>query len=95
MVRPSIFFETEKLQRNKIFLNDLIMGHSSNSVLITPGCILKQHCALKIPNYLVVKYYVCLSFSLQPYIFEGFLVSTNNCMHGAIAVPRFSYRLID
>ena len=69
MVRPSIFFETEKLQRNrKIVLNDLIMGHSSNSVLITPGCILKQHWALKTPNYLVVKYYVCLSFSLQPYI---------------------------
>ena len=70
MVRLSIFFETEKLQRNKkIVLNDLIMGHSSNSVLITPGCILKQHWALKTPaNYLVVKYYVCLSFSLQPYI---------------------------
>ena len=69
MVRPSIFFETETLQRNrKIVLNDLIMGHSSNSVLITPGCILKQRWALKTPNYLVVNYYVCLSFSLQPYI---------------------------
>ena len=59
MVRPSIFFETEKLQRNrKIVLNDLIMGHSSNSLLITPGCILKQHWALKTPNYLVVKCHI-------------------------------------